>query len=127
MEEIFIFVREGVNEVRDWLRRVLPPLPRRALRANDLPSSTSTFMSPKSPLSIVFRPTTALTPGDVLREVDGLQILAPADFLVVQAGYVGNAGLGELVKDFTERRKRDPNLSMSCVVAPRPAGCVPFP
>ncbi|KAL8287047.1 hypothetical protein RQP46_004053 [Phenoliferia psychrophenolica] len=98
VEEIFIFVREGVTEVRDWL-------------------DASTYRSASSPLSIVLRPTTALTPGDVLREVDSLQILAPADFLVVQAGYVGNVGLGNLVRDFGLRRARDPDLVMSCVVA----------
>jgi translation initiation factor eIF-2B subunit epsilon len=54
-----------------------------------------------------------------MREVDSLQILAPADFLVVQAGYVGNVDLGAKVKEFTERRLAKPTLSMSCVVAPR--------
>lgn len=54
-----------------------------------------------------------------MREVDSLGILAPADFLVVQAGYVGNIDLAEKVKEFTERRKVDPTLAMSCVVAPR--------
>ncbi|GAA5923079.1 hypothetical protein JCM1841_000307, partial [Sporobolomyces salmonicolor] len=79
---------------------------------------TTSFQGPESALSIVIRPTKALTPGDVMREVDGLSILAPADYLVVQAGYVGNVDLGQKVKDFTERRKADPSLSMSCVVAP---------
>lgn len=69
-------------------------------------------------MSIVVRPTKALTPGDVLREVDGLQILAPADYLVVQAGYVGNVDLKVKVDEFTERRKKDPNMSMSCIVKP---------
>ncbi|KAK4703891.1 translation initiation factor eIF-2B subunit epsilon, partial [Phenoliferia sp. Uapishka_3] len=100
VEEIFIFVNEGVTQVRDYL-------------------SSSTFLSVKSPLSITVRPTTALTPGDVLREVDSLQILAPADFIVVQAGYVGNINLADLVKEFGERRSRDPYLVMSCVVAKR--------
>ena len=59
-----------------------------------------------------------MTPGDVLREVDSLQILAPADFLVAQAGYVGNLHLDTLVRDFGLRRARDPDLVMSCVVAP---------
>ena len=69
-------------------------------------------------MSIVVRPTKALTPGDVLREVDSLQILAPADYLVVQAGYVGNVDLKEKVQEFTDRRIKDPNLSMSCIVRP---------
>ena len=69
-------------------------------------------------MSIVVRPTKALTPGDVLREVDSLQILAPADYLVVQAGYVGNVDLKEKVQQFTDRRLKDPNLSMSCIVRP---------
>lgn len=80
-------------------------------------------MSPTSALSIVLRPTKAATPGDVLREVDSLQILAPADFLVVQAGYVGNVDLAQKVKDFAERRKADPNMTMSCVVAPTETRC----
>lgn len=54
----------------------------------------------------------------MLREVDSLQILAPADYLVVQAGYVGNVDLAEKVKEFAERRKKDPSMTMSCVVAP---------
>lgn len=69
-------------------------------------------------MTIVVRPTKALTPGDVLREVDSLQILAPADYLVVQAGYVGNVDLKEKVQEFTDRRVKDPNLSMSCIVRP---------
>ena len=79
---------------------------------------TSSFMSPGAEMSIVVRPTKALTPGDVLREVDSLQILAPADYLVVQAGYVGNVDLKEKVQEFTDRRLKDPNLSMSCIVRP---------
>lgn len=79
---------------------------------------TSIYSLPSSPLSIILRPTKAATPGDVLREVDSLQILAPADYLVVQAGYVGNVDLAQKVKDFAERRKKDPSMTMSCVVAP---------
>lgn len=86
--------------------------------AADLVSrSTSYYMQSFSPLQIVLRPTKAATPGDVLREVDSLQILAPADFLVVQAGYVGSIDLAQKVKDFTERRTADPTMTMSCVVA----------
>lgn len=55
----------------------------------------------------------------MLREVDSLGILAPADFLVVQVGYVGNIDLAGKVEEFGERRKKDPTLAMSCVVAPR--------
>ena len=88
--------------------------------------STSSYNSSTSPLSIIIRPTKAMTPGDVLREVDGLGILAPADFLVVQAGYVGNVDLGEKVKEFAARRAASPMLSMSCVIAPRKHSCV-FP
>lgn len=80
--------------------------------------STSYYMQAFSPLQIILRPTKAATPGDVLREVDSLQILAPADFLVVQAGYVGSIDLAQKVKEFTERRTTDPTLTMSCVVAP---------
>lgn len=100
VEEAFLFVREGVEQVREWLK-------------------TSTYSSHLSGISITLRPTTALTPGDVLREVDGLGILAPADFLVVQAGYVGNILLAEKVKEFTTWRKEDPTVCMSCVVTPR--------
>ncbi|KAK4051858.1 translation initiation factor eIF-2B epsilon subunit, GEF [Microbotryomycetes sp. JL201] len=99
VEQAFVFVRDGVDQVRAWL-------------------STSSFSSPTSPLKIVLRPTRAATPGDVLREVDSLQILAPADYLVVQAGYVGNIDLQQKVNEFTERRKADPTMTMSCVVAP---------
>ncbi|KAM0788374.1 hypothetical protein ACM66B_001514 [Microbotryomycetes sp. NB124-2] len=99
VEQAFVFVRDGVDQVRLWL-------------------ASSTFSSPTSPLKIVLRPTKAATPGDVLREVDSLQILAPADYLVVQAGYVGNVDLQQKVKEFTERRKQDPTMTMSCVVAP---------
>ncbi|GAA5909439.1 hypothetical protein JCM5296_000571 [Sporobolomyces johnsonii] len=99
VEQVFLFAKDGADDVRQWL-------------------STTSFQGPESALSIVVRPTKALTPGDVMREVDGLSILAPADYLVVQAGYVGNVDLGQKVKDFTERRKADPSLSMSCVVAP---------
>lgn len=81
-------------------------------------------MSPGAEMSIVVRPTKALTPGDVLREVDSLQILAPADYLVVQAGYVGNVDLKEKVQEFTDRRLKDPNLSMSCIVRPITKQCV---
>ncbi|GAA5949819.1 hypothetical protein JCM21900_004211 [Sporobolomyces salmonicolor] len=99
VEQVFLFAKDGADDVRQWL-------------------STTSFQGPESALSIVIRPTKALTPGDVMREVDGLSILAPADYLVVQAGYVGNVDLGQKVKEFTERRKADPSLSMSCVVAP---------
>lgn len=81
--------------------------------------STSPFTLPTSTLLVVLRPTQASTPGDVLREVDSLGILAPTDFLVVQAGYVGNVNLEEKVKEFTERRVRESSLAMSCLVAPR--------
>ncbi|GAA5862554.1 hypothetical protein JCM3774_001056 [Rhodotorula dairenensis] len=99
VEQAFLFVHDGVDQVRDWL-------------------ATSSFMSPGAEMSIVVRPTKAHTPGDVLREVDSLQVLAPADYLVVQAGYVGNVDLKEKVQEFTDRRLKDPNLSMSCIVRP---------
>ncbi|GAA5976485.1 hypothetical protein JCM10908_005516 [Rhodotorula pacifica] len=99
VEQAFLFVHDGVDQVRDWL-------------------ATSSYMSHGAEMSIVVRPTKALTPGDVLREVDSLQVLAPADYLVVQAGYVGNIDLKEKVQEFTERRLKDPNLSMSCIVRP---------
>lgn len=54
-----------------------------------------------------------------MREVDSLQLLAPADFLVVQAGYVGNVDLKAKVERFTERRVKEPACAMSCMVAPR--------
>ncbi|GAA5835110.1 hypothetical protein JCM9279_007202 [Rhodotorula babjevae] len=98
VEQAFLFVHDGVDELRKWL-------------------ASSSFHS-NSDISIVVRPTKALTPGDVLREVDGLQILAPADYLVVQAGYVGNVDLKAKVDEFAERRKADPSLSMSCIVRP---------
>ena len=88
------------------------------------PHSSSTFGLPGSDISIVVRPTKALTPGDVLREVDGLQILAPADYLVVQAGFLGNVDLKDKVHEFTERRKADPSLTMSCIVRPIVNKCV---
>ncbi|POY72520.1 hypothetical protein BMF94_4346 [Rhodotorula taiwanensis] len=99
VEQAFLFVHDGVEHVRDWL-------------------ASSSFMSPGAEMSITVRPTKAHTPGDVLREVDSLQILAPADYLVVQAGYVGNVNLKEKVDEFTSRRLQDPNLSMSCIVRP---------
>jgi translation initiation factor eIF-2B subunit epsilon len=80
---------------------------------------SSSFVKLGSSLSIVVRPTTAPTPGDILREVDGLGILAPVDYLVVQAGYVGNIDLKEKVEEFTAKRVADPSLTMSCVVSPR--------
>ncbi|KAG0657642.1 hypothetical protein C6P46_006296 [Rhodotorula mucilaginosa] len=83
VEQAFLFVHDGVEQVRDWL-------------------ATSSFMSPGAEMSIVVRPTKALTPGDVLREVDSLQILAPADYLVVQAGYVGNVDLKEKLLHYEE-------------------------
>ncbi|TNY22364.1 hypothetical protein DMC30DRAFT_392369 [Rhodotorula diobovata] len=99
VEQAFLFVHDGVEEVRKWL-------------------ASSTFGLPGSDISIVVRPTKALTPGDVLREVDGLQILAPADYLVVQAGFLGNVDLKDKAHEFTERRKADPSLTMSCIVRP---------
>ncbi|SCV74138.1 BQ2448_6570 [Microbotryum intermedium] len=99
VEQIFIFVRDGVDQVKTWLAR-------------------STLQQSQGAFTIVVRPTKAATPGDVLREVDSLQILAPADFLVVQAGYVGNLNLKGKVTEFAARRKADPNMCMSCVVAP---------
>ncbi|GAA6034875.1 hypothetical protein JCM8097_009345 [Rhodosporidiobolus ruineniae] len=99
VEQAILFVKDGVEEVRQWL-------------------STQTFHGPEQLLQIVVRPTKALTPGDVMRECDSLSILSPADYLVVQAGYVGNVDLKQKVSEFTERRKKDPNLSMSCLVKP---------
>ncbi|KAI5474655.1 hypothetical protein MNV49_002699 [Pseudohyphozyma bogoriensis] len=100
VKEAFLFVQNGIEEVREWLK-------------------TSSYSSAASGITVVLRPTTASTPGDVLREVDGLGILSPADFLVVQAGYVGNVDLAGKVAEFTKKRKEDPYLLMSCVVAPR--------
>ncbi|GAA5998409.1 translation initiation factor eIF2B catalytic subunit epsilon [Rhodotorula paludigena] len=99
VEQAFLFVRDGVEEVRQWL-------------------ASSSFQAPGSDLTIVVRPTKALTPGDVMREVDGLQILAPTDYLVVQAGFLGNVDLKQKVQEFGARRQKDPSLSMSCIVKP---------
>lgn len=82
------------------------------------PFRTVSFQGPDSTLSIIVRPTKALTPGDVLREVDSLSILSPSDYLVVQAGYVGNVDLKSKVEEFGERRKADQSLTMSCLVSP---------
>ncbi|GAA5860000.1 hypothetical protein JCM8547_003052 [Rhodosporidiobolus lusitaniae] len=99
VEQAILFVKDGVEEVRSWL-------------------STQSFHGPGSLLQILVRPTKALTPGDVLRECDSLSILSPADYLVVQAGYVGNVDLKQKVQEFTERRKKDQSLTMSCIVKP---------
>ncbi|GAA6000458.1 hypothetical protein JCM10207_008020 [Rhodosporidiobolus poonsookiae] len=99
VEQAILFIKDGVDEVRNWL-------------------STQTFHGPENHLQIIVRPTKGLTPGDVMRECDSLSILSPADYLVVQAGYVGNVNLREKVDEFTERRKKDPNLTMSCIVKP---------
>ncbi|GAA5924014.1 hypothetical protein JCM10213_004472 [Rhodosporidiobolus nylandii] len=99
VEQAILFVKDGVDDVRKWLR-------------------TQTFHGPEAPLHVIVRPTKALTPGDVMRECDSLSILSPADYLVVQAGYVGNVDLKQKVQEFTERRKQDPNMSMSCIVKP---------
>ena len=108
VQEVLIFASNGVEQIRSWI--------------ND-----STYNSKFSTLSIIIRPTTAATPGDVLREVDSLVILAPKDFLVVQAGYVGNIQLDEKVIEFAERRKLDPSLAMSCVVASKKLAYVIIP
>ncbi|GAA5939733.1 translation initiation factor eIF2B catalytic subunit epsilon [Sporobolomyces koalae] len=99
VEQVFLFAKDGADEIRQYL-------------------STLTFQGPEVTLSIVVRPTKALTPGDVLREVDSLQILSPSDYLVVQAGYVGNVDLKHRVEEFAQRKKADPNLTMSCLVSP---------
>ncbi|GAA5887270.1 hypothetical protein JCM6882_002469 [Rhodosporidiobolus microsporus] len=99
VEQAILFVKDGVDEVRAWL-------------------AAETFHGPESLLHIIVRPTKGLTPGDVMRECDSLSILSPADYLVVQAGYVGNVDLKQKVAEFTERRKKDPNMTMSCIVKP---------
>ncbi|GAA5905565.1 translation initiation factor eIF2B catalytic subunit epsilon [Sporobolomyces salmoneus] len=99
VEQVFLFAKDGADEIRQYL-------------------STVSFQGPESTLSIVVRPTKALTPGDVLREVDSLSILSPSDYLVVQAGYVGNVDLKAKVEEFGERKKADPSLTMSCLVSP---------
>ncbi|GAA6059328.1 hypothetical protein JCM10212_005908 [Sporobolomyces blumeae] len=99
VDQVFLFAKDGADDIRQWL-------------------STTQFQGPEAPLSIVVRPTKALTPGDVMREVDGLSLLAPTDYLVVQAGYVGNIELKDKVEEFTQRRLADPSLSMSCIVSP---------
>ncbi|SGY47010.1 BQ5605_C001g00486 [Microbotryum silenes-dioicae] len=129
VEQIFVFVQDGVEQVKAWLACVssascsqLDGLLCSSLtpaKASVLPlCSQSTFQKSQASFTIVVRPTKAATPGDVLREVDSLQILAPADFLIVQAGYVGNLNLKAKVTQFAARRKADPNMCMSCVVAP---------
>lgn len=125
VEQVFIFVNNGIEEVRAWLSYVLAlsclarSVSPSAADPLGLAHRTSIYSQPHYPLSIIFRPTTAQTPGDILREVDSLQILNPADFLVVQVGYVGNVDLKQRVEEFGERRKMDQALAMSCVVAPR--------
>ncbi|GAA6005765.1 hypothetical protein JCM11491_004000 [Sporobolomyces phaffii] len=99
VEQVFLFAQDGADDIRQYL-------------------STVSFQGPESTLSIVVRPTKALTPGDVLREVDSLSILSPSDYLVVQAGYVGNVDLKAKVEEFGERRKLDQSLTMSCMVSP---------
>ncbi|GAA5946869.1 hypothetical protein JCM3765_002052 [Sporobolomyces pararoseus] len=99
VEQVFLFAKDGADEIRQYL-------------------STVSFQGPELTLSIVVRPTKALTPGDVLREVDSLSILSPSDYLVVQAGYVGNVDLKSKVEEFGERKKADPSLTMSCLVSP---------
>ncbi|GAA5877759.1 hypothetical protein JCM16303_000227 [Sporobolomyces ruberrimus] len=99
VEQVFLFAKDGADEIRQYL-------------------TTVSFQGPDSTLSIIVRPTKALTPGDVLREVDSLSILSPSDYLVVQAGYVGNVDLKSKVDEFGERRKADQSLTMSCLVSP---------
>ncbi|GAA5976582.1 hypothetical protein JCM11641_001346 [Rhodosporidiobolus odoratus] len=99
VEQAILFIKDGVEEVRSWI-------------------STQSFHGPETLLQIIVRPTKGLTPGDVMRECDSLSILSPADYLVVQAGYVGNVNLKQKVEEFGQRRKADPNLSMSCIVKP---------
>lgn len=74
-------------------------------------------------MEVHIRYTDAGSQGDVLRDADGLKITA--DFLLVQAGYIGNLDLQSAHERFAEKRKADPNLVMDCLLATQQPGCAP--
>ena len=116
----YVFVNDGFDSVQAYLRSVLlftsstffAPQPR--IYNSRSPSMLKSMITLS--MEIVLRSTSATTQGDVLREVDALGLAA--DFLLVRAGYIGNLHLAQLVKRFTQKRKKDPGLAMECLLAP---------
>lgn len=98
VEQSFLFSSDSADAIRNYV-------------------SQTTFDKPYSTMSVTTRSTNAASPGDVMREVDALGILAPTEFLVVQAGYVGSIDLKDQVERFRARRTKDPNLVLSAIVS----------
>ncbi len=78
--------------------------------------SNSPFPTNFASFQVVIRPTTALTQGDALRDVDSLAI--PGDFILAKVGYIGNINLEAAVHKFAERKRSDRGLVMECLLTP---------
>lgn len=61
-----------------------------------------------------------------MREVDALGILAPTDFLVLQAGFVGSIDFKTEVATFAARRTKDPNYVLSALLTSTTCAALPI-
>ncbi|KAH9812053.1 hypothetical protein DFH28DRAFT_899627 [Melampsora americana] len=99
VQQVFLFIRDGIDQVRAFL-------------------STTSYLDSDSKMSVTIIPTTAYTPGDVLREVDSRALLKTKTgdgsdirtFVLAQCGYIGNLDLSLASDRFAIRRKLDGNL-----------------
>lgn len=91
---------------------------------------TTSYSTPDSKVTVTVIPTTAFTPGDVLREVDSRALLKTktgngsdvGTFVLANCGYMGNLDLGLAAERFAIRRKADGGLPcLSTLVKSVPA------
>lgn len=92
VDKIYIYLRHGLEQVRSYL---------------------ATHQM-QSGASVILKSTLSLSQGDIMQEVDALQL--KTDFLLLRVGYVGNLDLAQALSRFAEKRTKDPHLIMDCLV-----------
>ena len=101
VDKCYIYARTGMEQLRSYL-------------------SSSPYGSASNAMQIILRSTTATSHGDVMREVDALQL--KVNFYLVHVGYIGNLDLTAAMETFAKKRKADSGLVMDCLVAPSSVG-----
>lgn len=93
VDKIYIYLRHGLEAVKTYLAQ----------------------HTMQSGASIILKSTLSHSQGDIMQEVDALQL--KTDFLLLRVGYVGNLDLAQALSRFAEKRSKDPHLIMDCLVA----------
>ncbi|MBW0486355.1 hypothetical protein O181_026070 [Austropuccinia psidii MF-1] len=110
VQQVFLFVRHDLDKIQSFLSKTI-------------------YLNPDSPISLTIIPTTAFTPGDVLREVDSRALLKTktgdgsdiGTFILARCGYIGNLDLIKASQSFSACRKLQAGLPcLSAIMKSKP-------